>query len=176
MKAEINNENKAKFFALYWGQKVFEWKYPEHAVSFGIVKPVSGFIENFAQCGWLNLKPLSQISDEDAIDFLKILWSKSTITDCRIDRVDRDGSVWSRICSVDYDYKNSKGQIYCNIDNNGFSYLNSNQDTVIKLADFLRSRGYALPWMGLTVDELVKAGWVKLTVAGKYSCVKLVET
>lgn len=28
--------------------------------------------------------------------------------------------------------------------------------------DFLRSRGYALPWMGLTVDELIAAGWVKL--------------
>lgn len=28
--------------------------------------------------------------------------------------------------------------------------------------DFLREKGYALPWMGLSVDELINFGWVKL--------------
>lgn len=28
--------------------------------------------------------------------------------------------------------------------------------------DYLRSKGYALPWMGLTVEEMVEAGWIKL--------------
>lgn len=28
--------------------------------------------------------------------------------------------------------------------------------------DYLRSKGYALPWMGLTVEDLVSYGWVQL--------------
>lgn len=28
--------------------------------------------------------------------------------------------------------------------------------------DYLRSKGYALPWMGLSVEELVNFGWIKL--------------
>lgn len=29
-------------------------------------------------------------------------------------------------------------------------------------ADYLRSKGYALPWMDLSVEDLVEYGWVKL--------------
>lgn len=28
--------------------------------------------------------------------------------------------------------------------------------------DFLRSKGYAVSWMGLSVNEMVRVGWVKL--------------
>ena len=28
--------------------------------------------------------------------------------------------------------------------------------------DYLRSKGYALPWMDLSVEDLVKYGWIKL--------------
>lgn len=38
-------------------------------------------------------------------------------------------------------------------------------DFTIGEADYLRSRGYALPWMGLSVDEMVEAGWIKLIEA-----------
>lgn len=31
-----------------------------------------------------------------------------------------------------------------------------------EISDFLRSKGYALPWMGLSVEQLVEYGWVKL--------------
>lgn len=30
------------------------------------------------------------------------------------------------------------------------------------ITDYLRSKGYALPWMGLSVDQMVEAGWIKL--------------
>lgn len=32
----------------------------------------------------------------------------------------------------------------------------------ITQTDYLRSKGYALPWMGLSVEKLIKYGWVKL--------------
>lgn len=28
--------------------------------------------------------------------------------------------------------------------------------------DYLRSKGYALPWMGYSVEEMAQAGWIKL--------------
>ena len=34
--------------------------------------------------------------------------------------------------------------------------------TVLNVYDFLRSKGYALPWMGLSVEKLVEYGWVVL--------------
>lgn len=48
-----------------------------------------------------------------------------------------------------------KGKIY-------HEHLNVNQ------ADYLRSKGYALPYMGLSVMELTEYGWVKLK--GAESC------
>jgi hypothetical protein len=33
----------------------------------------------------------------------------------------------------------------------------------LKEADYLRSKGYALPWMDLSVDDLVEYGWIKLS-------------
>ncbi|WP_418360129.1 hypothetical protein [Sphingobacterium detergens] len=42
-----------------------------------------------------------------------------------------------------------KGRIY-------MDHLNINQ------CDYLRSKGYAIPWNGLSVEKLVEYGWVKL--------------
>lgn len=33
---------------------------------------------------------------------------------------------------------------------------------VVFAMDWLRSRGYAIPWMGLSIEEMVEAGWIKL--------------
>lgn len=35
-------------------------------------------------------------------------------------------------------------------------------DISFLLLDYLRSKGYALPWMGLSVEELINAGWIRL--------------
>lgn len=51
----------------------------------------------------------------------------------------------------------------------GFPYNNSATINYIKSigvelkdADWLRSKSYALPWMGLSVQELIEYGWIKL--------------
>lgn len=31
-------------------------------------------------------------------------------------------------------------------------------------SDFYRSKGYAVPWLGLSVDKMVEFGWIKLIV------------
>ena len=33
--------------------------------------------------------------------------------------------------------------------------------------DYLRSKGYALPYMDLSVEDLISYGWIKLKVNGK---------
>lgn len=119
MKPEINNENKAKFFALYYDQPV------AFTTSFVKGEDLRSILNNeemkrFGEPAYLSLKPLSSVSDEDAIE-------------CGYDGLE---------------------SFTINHQNPNFLDLYS--------ADLLRSRGYALPWMGLSVDELEQAGWIRL--------------
>lgn len=113
-------ENKAKFFAQYWGQEVLlwhQWTNPNERSKIG-----STPMRN--PNGWsLSLKPLSLITDEDKeyigysesyIDMLK---------KCNVSKID--------------------------------SFV----------ADYLRSKSCALPWMGLSVETMVEYGWIKLKEA-----------
>ena len=60
MRAEINNENKAKFFAQYWGQRVF--KSPINT-SYTLIRVAGWSIDH--PSFYLELTPLSMISDAD---------------------------------------------------------------------------------------------------------------
>lgn len=100
-------ENKAKFFAQYWGQKCGKNQYCNLSIN----------KSNILNITHLELKPLSQISDENA--------KKLGFTNSR-----------------DFLAVGNKDNRY-NV-------------------DFLRSKGYALPYMDLSVEDLVEYGWVKL--------------
>lgn len=119
MKAEITLKNKAKFFALYWGQKILKD---------GVVKyyyTVSGGPLSLLKSSYqLHLKPLSSITEEDAI--------AAGISKAKLSR-----------------YKM-------------FPYLLSPF-----MIDYLRSKGYALPYLGLSVEEMIEAGWIKLQEGGQ---------
>jgi hypothetical protein len=123
---ENNIENKARFFALYWGQEVYALDYSGGVIgkwenSFPVIKKY--YKENDIKETYLLLKPLSAITDEDSI---------------------KVGYVGNFHFLDAY-----KSQFKLNT----FS---------VKAADYLRSKGYALPWMDLSVDNLLKYGWVKL--------------
>lgn len=121
MKAEINEQNRRKFEALYINQDVLrtcsEPNYSGKLVYHKLGRP-------FSKYNWLELKPLSSISDEDA-----------EIID---------------LGSEDY---NEAG--WC--DKYGDFYWWTYADV-----DYLRSKGYALPWMGVSIEEMIEAGWIKL--------------
>lgn len=36
------------------------------------------------------------------------------------------------------------------------------EEKSLKVTDYIRSKGYALPWMGLSVETLESYGWIKL--------------
>lgn len=113
----METNDKARFFAQYWGQKVLY-----SALYGGIVAVQSYYLhkDNIHGRDYILLKPLSLISDEDAEAI-------------------------------------------------GFSSGESARTTFLKSlgalrieADYLRSKGYALPYLNYSVEDLIQMNWIKL--------------
>lgn len=128
-------ENKAKFFAQYWGQELIKDK------DCDVVYPVdrSNILLEIHQ-SYLELKPLSSISDEDA----EYCIGKS---ECSMRKNDPNSG----------DYGMSPSSIFVNSLIGESSYHIGRHE-----ADYLRSKGYALKWMDKTVKEQISYGWIKL--------------
>jgi len=121
--AEQLNETavKCRFFAQYWGQQVQRYENNNYK------KVVNGFIEtNLQDKDYLLLKPISKITDEDAISMYRGL-------------------------ERNYESANQFLEDYKSI-----GFLEQSE------VDFLRSKGYAVPFMNYSVEDLVKMGWVQL--------------
>lgn len=136
---ENNIENKQKLFAQYFEQDV--WNYKES--NFQSIPLRATILNNVDTDDWLCLKPLSNISDEDAIALGAIL-----------------GYVPNHYVEGEkHIIKLMKEEMRCY--ENGISTLKA-QYWVTRMIDFLRSRGYAIEYMGLSVEKQVEYGWVKL--------------
>ena len=162
MKTQINNENKVKFFSLYWGQNLIDcdkYSVPVELKSILVNMPSTWFESIIGQSKIL-LKPLSQISDEDA-------WGVGLRVNC--------WSKWERrkdwFTSKEDDFHKVhilSGKSFSDAIGkelgHGHSHPFANNSTdILDAYDYLRSKGYALPWMGLSVEEMIEAGWIKLT-------------
>jgi len=117
-------ENKAKFFSQYWGQTVIE---DVNNAGDKVIYPVVVSNMNRFEESILVLKPLSSITDEDAM-FIN------------------DLEIWN------YEI-NDVGKVK-NILMNCIYY--NRGATKTHVYDYLRSKGYALPYMGLSVETLVE--------------------
>jgi len=126
---ENNLENKSKFFAQYWGQRVLSIRNSSYC--FLLQKMSQGDVSKSDQ---LRLKSLSDISDEDAIEVGRL-----------------NGSITSNNLLV--------GKALCH----WLRIEGTNRDITFEAIDFLRSKGYLLPWMGLSTEELISRGWAVLT-------------
>lgn len=109
------SNQKAKFFAQYWGQGVERYNNVKSASKVG----KSSFSDYNMRRSYLELIPLSEIRDCDNY------------------------------------YKGS--------------YCKRTQKThwIVEQNDYLRSKGYALPWMGISVEEQISKGWVKLSTRNR---------
>ena len=163
-------ENRIKFFAQYWGQHV------------GFQKEILTYVGTNSYIGdgidFLELTPLSQITDDDAIECARLFnpsdifenpqvgfqpYIEEWYEDAReyhfvdyntIFFGDKKETVRFEICKDGYftvRYFREKGSESINISHKA-----------IKVADYLRSKGYALDWNGITVEEMIEWGWVKL--------------
>ena len=113
--------NKGKFFALYWGQKLRI--YPEFVSSLeweilsDRVKSCNNLI--------LHLKDISSFTEGDRYNL--------SITD------------------------------FQSLDDKGYILRHGRRDYFTGYdVDFLRSKGYAITFMGLSVEEQIEYGWIKL--------------
>jgi len=122
-------ENKAKFFAQYWGQSIFSYT----DTPMLSLKQIIDFSLRDVSNKILEIKPLSSIADEDAAEVGNLFL---IATDAVGER--------------DFSHED----ILVMLDECGF--------LPFQVVDYLRSKGYALPWMGLYVEQQIDYGWVKL--------------
>jgi len=127
-------ENKGKFFAQYWGQKalIFPDNEPYFVQKVG-VSYMNGFgVDN--RC--LYLKSLESVSAEDAIDIV---------------------SLHGAVRSESYGYITAHSKALKVI-----KFVSELKLVRHDAADLIRSKGYALRWMDLSVEQMVDYGWIIL--------------
>lgn len=104
-----------------------------------VIEQVDSGWQCFYPSAWLEVTPLSLITDEDAIEVQKMIGWEFKEGD----------NITIKIKAV----KEALTEA---------SIFQSEFSPPISIIDFLRSKGYALPCMGYTVEELVEAGVFKL--------------
>lgn len=135
-------DNKAKFFAQYWDNQTEQNShdggyYPSNVDAIELSK-------DWIDSSTLILKKISLITDDDAIEVAQLAISFKeakviTTKDCGNKLVMDEHSVFNQFCI--------------------------NSETVLTnvfVYQLLASKGYALPYMGLSVETLVEYGWVKI--------------
>jgi len=131
---EITLENKAKFFAQYIGNKFMA----DHCLTtLDIIR-----LDSDKPYGWIDTLGQRNYTSNGQL----ILKPISSINPYDIVRVpDSKGEYYTTTYSA---FANGIGGFLNHLTPSNF--------------DYLRSKGYALPWMGLSVEQMVEAGWVKL--------------
>ena len=157
---ENTKQNKERFFGIYISQKVL-------ANTQGVKYPLVYLNKswNWTHYGfYLELKPISKLTNEDAIEVSKIC----SFCDGEGFIVDLDEST---IYVYDKYNENPYGQNTFKIFFNDFEIYSLDDEgnvfeydwnRLIEVSDYLRSKGYALPWMGLSVEKQIDYGWIKL--------------
>lgn len=157
-------ELKYQFFGLHLGRKVLndgEIFDLSGLTDYGLFSPVailSDGIENDAthhryikNCQLL-LKPLQDISEQDAVEVAKIALGEKEINHKGFEKFDSHSIVWFE-----------KNEVWIHFESNRVLIARFAIGKAIALpcsiypaADFLRSKGYCLPYMGI---DPVKEGW-----------------
>lgn len=136
MKAEINKISKSVFFSLYWGQKRIEMVGYEE-----LMTPYQANMKNDGRIPKLetkiHLKPIESITEEEAY-YLGF----------------RSDTVFNH---KNIKHNSAREAFLITYKEMALSEILPSMD-----ADYLRYKGYAVPFMGLLVEEMIEAGWIKL--------------
>lgn len=154
MKIKNTIENKVKFYSQYFGQNLwFKKDWENYDPDEGII--INGeFLDTIDENDCIFLKSLQEITDEDAIELGKLCLKNDNII---INNTANNIWIESSKSYIQID-KYKQNVIICDI----LSEVEADFNTYLLVADYLRSKGYALPWMDLSVDDLVEYGWIKL--------------
>ena len=147
MKTQNTLENKARFFAQYFGQHVLYF-------SSDFLRKIDNLtLDSVENDDYLELKPLSQISDEDVIQGITYLYNITREALGEILEI-KHYYTFSSITTI---------EIGCNFKTSRSIHHWSGTKKIGSFeADYFRSKGYALHYMDLSVEDLVEYGWVKL--------------
>ncbi|MGH2666095.1 hypothetical protein [Flavobacterium sp.] len=129
-------ENKAKFFSLYYGQNIRSWNEDDQG-RVAKVGPTYMTKRIISECHLKLDNPEFGITAED-----KKFLEKSMI-----------GFVFGIELVGHFAYLEVKSSLW-----KGKKLVSLN---AVQL-DYLRSKGFALPWMELSVEKLIEYGWIKL--------------
>ncbi|MGJ1362915.1 hypothetical protein ACR79B_20615 [Sphingobacterium spiritivorum] len=158
-------KNKAKFFAQYWGQNVRFWTLngPKNLFKVAHAYMTNSIVESSS----LELKPLSDISDEEAAVVIDI-YNKSC-NKPRFQSQIKEGLFDEVFKQIYWIYPSSDPnddgyRVIANFSDNDVNVINSPNTLEMhsQCIDYLRSKGYAFPWMGIPVEKQVEYGWITL--------------
>ena len=142
---KINNtvDNKARFFALYQFSHV-------------CFEGISNSVWNTERCTvfgyFINNDDEGKIYVKDASALMLYPLSKIKEEDVKYICIDFAGINENRYNQFSFEEKKS----------HVLETISDFTDTNVVLVDYLRFKGYALPFMGFSVDELVEMKWIKL--------------
>lgn len=132
---KLTPQLKEKLYALYWGQEVKCYTQLDGPFMIDDGRKMRTSVS------YLLLRPITQVTDEEAIEVAKI-WRPLR------GNVGYNSQFHTAICGREI------------IDRlNGYD---RDFETFMLLTDYLRSKGFALPFMGISVEEFIEAGWIKL--------------
>jgi len=141
---ENTKENKEKFFALYLGQKVLD-------------DGIRGIVTLDKTWNWkhedfkLKLKPISKINE---IDLLQVLKASDTKF------MDEEYGAIIKVENIEMDdYFDLSVRVIC--EKKSYTLRTKIFHEATKV-DVLRSIGYATPFLGLSIQDLISFGWVVL--------------
>lgn len=141
---------KLQFFTQYLGQRVLKTKDDEcpeignNLLTLNI--PFLSLIENNPENYYLELKSLSKISDEHVLELFKkqVELEKADKVKCN-DICFNNGSIFLEI------------RFYF-----GKGWSESYKQLNIEQIDYLRSKGYAIPYMKYSIQDLIEKKWITL--------------
>ena len=133
---------KCRFFSQYYGVKCM------YISGVGLVKVGSGAWNLKHPDFFLKLKPLSEITEEDAIEVLKLIYPKTRNIESNCIRFFRES------------YGSPRVNQYYKEDIERYVNIHPNLERIA--IDYLRSKGYALPFMEYSLEDLISFGWMRV--------------
>ena len=136
------NAVKCRFFGQYLEQIIAkETKYPNSPTINATTVLLIGELENYH----LELKTLSKITDEDLLFICRNKKGKIE----KVELIGIEENKEKKYLNIKISFSNGWHEFYTEINE-------------IENIDYLRSKGYAVPFMEYSVEDLVSFGWVRL--------------
>jgi hypothetical protein len=159
-KLENTLENKWMFFAQYWSQEISYVRIDDAPDRGPFVVDLSDWRVRFND-SYLFLKPLTSITDEDAVELVKLFRDKRLFS-----HVNRT-KIYSEFFFKKSEIEELSGciinrRIYKDFSFDDFTTQNLAPKDFLNIYQYLHSKGYALPWMDLSVEDLIEYGWIKI--------------